>query len=153
VIYYEKAFEGMRAAGYPRPISSDAARRSLSEQAAPLLSEAAQNLLRALQVNQTNSWPMNYLMFVSQAQAYVATTTGEQTRAGKDAAEWTRKVYERLEAEAKAAGRPWPPPAGGTATMTFQAVPGAKVTIPPFPPDPQRMIPLPPPPPPPAAKQ
>jgi AraC-like DNA-binding protein len=157
VIEWERAFELMRSSGsYPRPLPNEEARRSLHAQIAPLLDDSTRNLLRSLEIDPNNEQSMSTLIQVKRAQAYVADTNDEHMRASSEADEWTRKVNQILEAKAEAAGQPWPP--GPTATITFRAVPqtsqpGKKPALPPFPPDPQWMIPLGVPPPPPPVKR
>jgi tetratricopeptide (TPR) repeat protein len=141
VIEWEEAFELMRSSGsYRRPLPNEEARRSLRAQIAPLLDDSTRNLLRSLEIDPNNWQSMSSLIYVKCAQAYVADTNDEQTRARSEADEWTRKVNQILEAKAKAAGQPWPP--GPIATITFRAVPqtsqpGGKPALPPFPPDPR----------------
>ena len=146
MIEWEKAFKLMRASTYPRPLGNEEARRSLSAQVSPLLDNAAQNLLRSLELD-SNDWrPMSVLIFVRDAQAYVAATPEEAARERNESRNWNRKVQEFLTPRAIASGQPGPPES--SASITFDRLPeGSKDTIPPFPPDPRFMI-VPPPPPP-----
>jgi tetratricopeptide (TPR) repeat protein len=156
VIDWESAFEIMRASGsYPRPLPSEEARRSLHSQIAPLLDDGARNLARSLEIDPNNWNAMSYLSAVKRAQAYVAGTNSEYLLARSEADDLNRKVNEILEAQAKAAGQPWPP--GPIATLTFDPVPqesqgNGKTALPAFPPDPKQTIPPGIPPPPPAVR-
>lgn len=153
VIDWEKAFELMRSSGsYPRPLPNEEARRSLHSQVAPLLDDGARNLMRALEIDPNNWDTMSYLSLVKRGQAYVAGTNSEYLRGASEADELNRKMNQIREAQAKAAGQPWPP--GPTGSVTFHAVlqesqGSGKAAFPPFPPDPKQTIPpgIPPPPP------
>jgi hypothetical protein len=102
------------------------------------LKESAASFLRALEVNPDSISAMTSLGNVRTDQAYIAKSTEEAVRLRADAAEWYRKVWEIIEAHAKAAGEPWPP--GDTGAIIFDPLPG-KPVIPPFPPEPRLMIP------------
>jgi tetratricopeptide (TPR) repeat protein len=154
VIDSEKAMQIIRSTpGYPRPLT-DESRRSVQAKAGSLLAEGSRNLLRSLEIEPNNSDTMTYLGFVKAEQAYLADTTDDSARLRAEAAEWYGKVYQIMEAQAKATGQPEPP--GDRASITFERVPqgsqAGKRPIPPFPPDARLMIPPPPPPPPPAFK-
>ncbi len=140
VIDWEKAFNVLRASGrYPRPLPNEEARRALHAKVEPLLDEAARNLLRALEIDPVNWWPMGYLISVRTLQAYVAATNDESTRASTEAADWTLKLNQILGLEET--GQPQPP--GETASITFLRVSeSSQPTVPAFPPDPKMMIPM-----------
>jgi hypothetical protein len=123
--------------GFPRPLTDENRRRSLRAQAGPLLAESARNFLRSLEMEPDNQGAMTHLMFVRRDQAYIAATNEEAMRDRAEADALQQRLYQRMEAEAKASGQPWPP--GDTASITFEPVPqpsgGRKPPIPSFPPD------------------
>ncbi len=140
-IDYDKAFTIIRSTkGFPRPpLSDEERRRSLRAEVGPLLQESAASFLRSLEVNPNSISAMTSLGNVRGDQAYIAESTEEAARLRADADEWYRKVWEIIEADAKASGQPWPP--GDTGAIIFDPLPG-KPVIPPFPPEPRFMIPL-----------
>ena len=138
-IDYKTAFAITRATkGFPRVLADKERRRSLRAEVGPLLEDSAASFLRSLEVNPDSISAMTSLGHVRIDQAYIAESTEEAVRLRADAAEWYRKVWEIIEADAKAAGEPWPP--GDTGAIIFDPLPG-KPVIPPFPPEPRWMIP------------
>jgi len=153
VIDYQTAFPTIRSnAGFPSPLTDDSRCRSLRAQTGPLLTESARNFLRSLEIDPKSTQAMIYLMLVKRDQAYIAETENEVVRNRAEADALEHKVYEIMDANAKANSQPWPP--GNTASVTFVRVPrwstGGKPPVPRFPPDARLMtVPLAPPPPPP----
>jgi tetratricopeptide (TPR) repeat protein len=139
-IDYDKAFAIIRSTkGFPRPLADEERRRSLRAEVGPLLEDSAASFLRSLEVNPDSISAMTSLGDVRNDQAYIAESTEEAARLKADTDEWYRKVWEIIEADAKASGQPWPP--GDTGAIIFDPLPG-KPVIPPFPPEPRWMIPL-----------
>jgi tetratricopeptide (TPR) repeat protein len=153
VIDYQTAFPTIRSnAGFPSPLTDDSRCRSLRAQTGPLLTESARNFLRSLEIDPKSTQAMIYLMLVKRDQACIAETENEVVRDRAEADALEHKVYEIIEANAKANTQPWPP--GNTASVTFVRVPrwstGGNPPVPRFPPDARLMtVPLAPPPPPP----
>ncbi len=116
----EKGVRRRRLAGWyrqlleidvPEPIRAlinEEVRRSPHAQIAPLVEDDIRNLMRSLEIDPDNWYPMSYLSFLKHAQAYVAGTKEEHLRASSEADESTPKIHRIMEAKARAAGQPWP---------------------------------------------
>jgi hypothetical protein len=124
------------------------ARAALAAELSPLLAEAAKVLSVAIEIDPNDWFPMSYLMQMRLLQAYAAPSEEEAREAKSEADTWLRKIRSFPGMEPRVSGRN--SPSSDDNVLVFDRRPGP-IPIPPFPPDPERLLALgiPPPPPPP----